>query len=74
MESGVKLVWRAHGLTRSNVPRTTTFLPAVAPLVGCLLLGTPTPHPPGLMKSRVWREFFASVFESKGLTGKVFQE
>jgi hypothetical protein len=26
------------------------------------------------MKSWAWREFFASVFESKGLTGKVFQE
>jgi len=26
------------------------------------------------MESWAWREFFASVFESKGLIGKVFQE
>ena len=34
------------------------------------------PHTPSplLMKSWAWREFFASVFESKGLIGKVFQE
>src|ERR1700732_528838 len=33
------------------------------------------PHTPSplLMKSWAWREFFASVFESKGLIGKVFQ-
>ncbi len=28
------------------------------------------PSPPGLMKSWAWREFFASVFESKGLISK----
>jgi hypothetical protein len=37
---------------------------------GYLLLGTPTPLPPGLMKSRAWREFFGVVFESKGLISK----
>src|SRR5216684_2446638 len=36
----------------------------------CLLPGTPTPLPPGLMESWAWREFFASVFESKGLISK----
>jgi hypothetical protein len=33
----------------------------------CSLLGTPTPLPPRLMKSWVWRGFSALVFESKGL-------
>src|SRR5260370_8864015 len=36
----------------------------------CFVPGTATPLPPGLMKSWAWQDFFASVFESKGLISK----